>query len=247
MQSFLTPPPPPPPPLPPPLQGVAFLSVFFVVVSIISFCLRTSPDFRVPQILNQTTTTATGEVSFFILQRTRPQDGFFYVDIICNLWFFTELVVRFSVSIRKMEFLRSPVNIIDILALLSFLLDVILNRFLIQYVEYHSTYEYLNFFSVIRIMRLFKLTRHISGLKILIHTFKASAKELSLLVFFLFVFIVVFAALMFYAERFSSNPNNDFMSIPIGLWWAIVTMTTVGYGDMTPKTYPGKLLYPVLL
>uniref|UniRef100_A0A1I8IIL5 Ion_trans domain-containing protein n=1 Tax=Macrostomum lignano TaxID=282301 RepID=A0A1I8IIL5_9PLAT len=83
---------------------------------------------------------------------------------------------------------------------------------------------------------------HISGLKILIHTFKASAKELLLLVFFLIVFIVVFAALIYYAERIQYNPDNSFDSIPIGLWWAIVTMTTVGYGDMTPKTYAGMLV-----
>ena len=90
-------------------------------------------------------------------------------------------------------------------------------------------------------MRLFKLTRHISGLKILILTFKASAKELSLLVFFLVVFIAMFAALIYYAERFTKNESNDFTSIPNGLWWAICTMTTVGYGDMVPKTYPGIL------
>ena len=87
---------------------------------------------------------------------------------------------------------------------------------------------------------MFKLTRHISGLKILIYTFKASAKELLLLVFFLVVFIVIFAGMIFYAERFQDNPRNDFTSIPHGLWWASVTMTSVGYGDMTPKTVTGE-------
>ena len=102
--------------------------------------------------------------------------------------------------------------------------------------------EILEFFSIIRIMRLFKLTRHSPGLKILVHTFKASAHELSLLVFFLVLGIVVFASLVFYAERTQHNPTNDFDSIPVGLWWAIVTMTTVGYGDMVPKTYLGMFV-----
>lgn len=102
--------------------------------------------------------------------------------------------------------------------------------------------DILEFFSIIRIMRLFKLTRHSSGLKILIQTFRASAKELTLLVFFLVLGIVIFASLVYYAERIQTNPKNDFNSIPLGLWWALVTMTTVGYGDMTPKTYIGMFV-----
>jgi len=70
--------------------------------------------------------------------------------------------------------------------------------------------DILEFFSIIRILRLFKLTRHSPGLKILVHTFKASAKELALLVFFLVLGIVVFASLVYYAERLQTNPDNDF-------------------------------------
>lgn len=62
-------------------------------------------------------------------------------------------------------------------------------------------------FSIIRIMRLFKLTRHSPGLRILIHTFKASAKELTLLVFFLVLGIVFFASLAFYAEKLMVQSN----------------------------------------
>ena len=73
-----------------------------------------------------------------------------------------------------------------------------------------SNADILEFFSIIRILRLFKLTRHSPGLKILIHTFKASAKELTLLVFFLMLGIVIFASLVYYGERLQTNPHNDF-------------------------------------
>lgn len=102
------------------------------------------------------------------------------------------------------EFLKSPVNIIDFVATLSFYLDMIL--------VHEKKSDLLEFFSIIRILRLFKLTRHSPGLKILIHTFKASAKELGLLVFFLVLGIVVFASLVYYAERLQVpqfHPTNE--------------------------------------
>ena len=81
---------------------------------------------------------------------------------------------------------------------------------------------------VLRVLRLFKLTQHNTGLKILIQTFKASARELLLLLFFVFLGIILFAALIYYAERLEANEENDFASIPDGLWWAIITMCTTG-------------------
>ena len=129
-------------------------------------------------------------------------------------------------------------NVIDYIATISFYTDL----FLQQYVSHIKNADIFEFFSIIRILRLFKLTRHSSGLKILLQTFRASAKELMLLVFFLVLGIVIFASLVYYAERIQVNPANDFESIPLGLWWALVTMTTVGYGDMVPKTYLGMFV-----
>ncbi|VDL18305.1 unnamed protein product [Hymenolepis diminuta] len=266
---------------------VAFVSVFFIILSIISFCLKTAPSMRIPELLNRTieipveivTPTSYSSESYHLgeidsrieggnihtavhtrnprssvsissktkLSQThwmiettsiRAHSIFDYIEIICNIWFTFEISLRFLVAHSKLAFFRSAVNVIDLLALLSFYLDQLLARVL----KFKSEYEVLEFFSIVRIMRLFKLTRHYSGLKILIHTFRASLKELLLLVFFLGVFIIIFAALMYYAERFQHNPHNDFNSIPVGLWWAIVTMTTVGYGDMVPKTYLGMIV-----
>lgn len=146
--------------------------------------------------------------------------------------------VRFISSPSRWVFLRSSVNVIDYIATLSFYIDLVLQKF----ASHLENADILEFFSIIRIMRLFKLTRHSSGLKILIQTFRASAKELTLLVFFLVLGIVIFASLVYYAERIQANPHNDFNSIPLGLWWALVTMTTVGYGDMAPKTYIGMFV-----
>ncbi|XP_041360650.1 potassium voltage-gated channel protein Shaw-like isoform X2 [Gigantopelta aegis] len=217
-------------------KTTAVVSVFFIVISILSFCLKTHPEMRVPVLRNTTSRTADGNITWRLEKKSsEPHDAFFYIECASNAWFTFEIIIRFIVAPNKLDFLKAPVNIIDIVATLSFYLDFLLTKL-------EQENDMLEFFSIIRIMRLCKLTRHSAGLKILIHTFRASGKELILLVFFLVLGIVIFAALIYYAERIQYNPDNDFESIPVGLWWAIVTMTTVGYGDMAPKTYVGMFV-----
>lgn len=105
----------------------------------------------------------------------------------------TIIYLQKKVAPNMLNFIRSPVNIIDLVATLSFYTDICQ-----QMGQQAGLFEA---FSIIRILRLFKLTRHSPGLRILIHTFKASAKELTLLVFFLVLGIVVFASLAYYAEK----------------------------------------------
>lgn len=90
----------------------------------------------------------------------------------------------------------SPINAIDLIATMSFYMEFLAKPNL-----------YLELLSITRVLRLFKLTRHSLGLRILIHTFKASAKELALLVFFLVLGIVLFASLIFYVERLQVHFN----------------------------------------
>ncbi|XP_073827350.1 potassium voltage-gated channel shaker cognate w isoform X4 [Musca autumnalis] len=218
---------------------IGVVSVFFICISILSFCLKTHPDMRVPYVRNNSVQTANGSSGWFLEKtQTNAHIAFFYIECVCNAWFTFEILVRFISSPNKCDFIKSSVNIIDYIATLSFYIDLVLQRF----ASHLENADILEFFSIIRIMRLFKLTRHSSGLKILIQTFRASAKELTLLVFFLVLGIVIFASLVYYAERIQTNPHNDFNSIPLGLWWALVTMTTVGYGDMVPKTYIGMFV-----
>ncbi len=116
----------------------------------------------------------------------------------------------FQVSPNIIRFLKSPVNIIDFLATLSFYTDLIIQYTVAQSLKRSNILEFI---SIVRVLRLFKLTRHSRGLKVLIHTFKASAKELMLLVFFLVLGIVVFASLVYYAERLQVRILNNFLNI----------------------------------
>ncbi|TKR68041.1 hypothetical protein L596_024089 [Steinernema carpocapsae] len=93
---------------------------------------------------------------------------------------------------------------------------------------------------VMRVTRIFKLARYSSGLKSFGMTVRTSLPELSMLTLFLLTAIIFFATLIYFAER--DEPNTTFKSIPDSCWWAVVTMTTVGYGDYCPKTVLGKMI-----
>ncbi|KAF7262699.1 hypothetical protein EG68_00063 [Paragonimus skrjabini miyazakii] len=249
---------------------IALLSISCIILSILAYCLDTAPTLLTPYIHshlkdsdrtwpmtpntssdlspllikshhNKENRNTTLDQVYTLFRENRQQKNiiFIYIECICNLWFTVELLIRFTVTMNQCAFIKDPINLIDIAALLSFYIETCLYTLTSNKIP---ALPVVDFFSILRVMRLFKLTRHISGLKILILTFKASAKEFSLLIFFLGVFIVLFAALIYYAERLSINPHNDFTSIPIGLWWAIATMTTVGYGDMVPKSYAGMVV-----
>jgi len=94
---------------------------------------------------------------------------------------------------------------------------------------------------LVRVFRIFKLSRHSKGLQILGQTIRASMRELGLLIFFLMICVVLFSSAVYFAEA-GLDDQSHFRSIPDAFWWAVVTMTTVGYGDMRPVSAWGKLV-----
>uniref|UniRef100_A0AC35TGD1 BTB domain-containing protein n=1 Tax=Rhabditophanes sp. KR3021 TaxID=114890 RepID=A0AC35TGD1_9BILA len=218
-------------------KAISVVSVSFIILSIVSFCCKTHPSFRTSNLAVNTEETTSGFI-FIDKTNTEPLWIFSHIEYACNIWFTFEIIVRFIACPSKAKFFKSPLNIIDLIATLSFYLDAVLVRAIIS----DTPKDVAEFLSMIRILRLFKLTQHHKGLQILIHTFRASAKELFLLFFFLMLGVIIFASLIFFAEKTENNPKNQFTSIPVGLWYAIVTMTTIGYGDLTPNSSLGRVV-----
>ena len=103
------------------------------------------------------------------------------------------------------------------------------------------SFTVLRVIRLVRVFRIFKLSRHSKGLQILGQTIHASMRELGLLIFFLFICVILFSSAVYFAET-GGDRESDFLSIPHAFWWAVVTMTTVGYGDMHPIGEWGKLV-----
>ncbi|XP_046322178.1 LOW QUALITY PROTEIN: potassium voltage-gated channel subfamily C member 3 [Marmota monax] len=228
---------------------VAFASLFFILISITTFCLETHEGFI--HISNKTVTQASpipGAPPENITNVEVETEPFLtYVEGVCVVWFTFEFLMRITFCPDKVEFLKSSLNIIDCVAILPFYLEVGLSG-----LSSKAAKDVLGFLRVVRfvrILRIFKLTRHFVGLRVLGHTLRASTNEFLLLIIFLALGVLIFATMIYYAERIGADPDDIlgsnhtyFKNIPIGFWWAVVTMTTLGYGDMYPKTWSGMLV-----
>ena len=194
---------------------MAYTSMFLIMLSVIIFCLETMKEF------DQDAT----KLAFNIMEGC------------CVLFFSIELILRFVFCPSKKLFLKGIMNWIDFLAIIPFFVTCALTQGF-RY-DHNNEFNFLQSIRVIRVFRIIKLSKHSVGLQILGHTLKASFRELLLLIFFLVIGIVIFSSLVFYCEK--NEKDTSFTSIPTTFWWEVITMTTVGYGDMVPATVFGRV------
>ena len=203
----------------------AFASVFIIVISLVLFVIETLPEFA-----PRTTIETVDGVKKTTKMPSKHDTWLFYINTAVIVWFTVEFVLRFISCPSKLKFFIEVGSIIDFLSILPYYLALVLA----------SSGGGLAMLRVIRVLRVFKLARHSRGLQILGNTLKASFNELMMLAFFLAVMILIFGSCAYFAEY--EDEGTQFKSIPASFWWAIVTMTTVGYGDMYPKTFWGQMV-----
>ncbi|XP_073675254.1 A-type voltage-gated potassium channel KCND3 isoform X3 [Garra rufa] len=196
-----------------------YVTGFFIAISVITNVVETVPCGSMP---NQRDIPC-GE---------RYTEAFFCMDTACVMIFTVEYLMRLFAAPSRYRFMRSVMSIIDVVAILPYYIGLVMTN----NEDVSGAFVTLRVF---RVFRIFKFSRHSQGLRILGYTLKSCASELGFLLFSLTMAIIIFATVMFYAEKGSSS--SKFTSIPASFWYTIVTMTTLGYGDMVPKTIAGKI------
>ncbi|XP_004704819.1 potassium voltage-gated channel subfamily G member 4 [Echinops telfairi] len=174
----------------------------------------------------------------------------FVVETICVAWFSLEFCLRFVQAPNKCRFFRGPLNIIDILAISPYYVSLAVSDDEPRedsdrpggggsYLE--KVGLVLRVLRALRILYVMRLARHSLGLQTLGLTVRRCAREFGLLLLFLCVAVTLFSPLVYLAEN-ESGRVLEFTSIPASYWWAIISMTTVGYGDMVPCSVPGQMV-----
>ncbi len=169
---------------------------------------------------------------------TVPHPTLDLIDLTCYVFFTIEFIFRFVFCPNKKLFFTSGLNIIDLLTLIPFYLELVVHGISSKEQYKRSLIDALFVMRILRIFRIFRLIRHNKGLQVLVYTITASIKEIFLLIMFLMIGILIFASLIYYTD----HRNGEFKSIPDAFWWAAVTMTTVGYGDAVPQSDLGHVV-----
>ena len=138
----------------------------------------------------------------------------------------------------RLRYMVSPAALIDLLAILPsglFYLHVFVGIDL----------RMLRILRLLRFFRLFRLTAYTKATKLVVNVFKSRFNEL-MLAFILTIFLIIISSCMVYFAEHPAQPDS-FTSIPDTIYWAVVTLTTVGYGDMVPVTIVGKIFTVIIL
>lgn len=149
--------------------------------------------------------------------------------------FTVEYILRLIAVRKPLAYARSFLGIIDLLAIAPTWLALV-----IPGAHYFLTVRVLR---LLRIFRILKLTEYLAEAGVITSALRASRRKIFVFLFAVLTMVVLIGAMMYIIE----GPQHGFTDIPTSMYWAIVTLTTVGYGDLSPQTGFGKLLASVVM
>lgn len=160
---------------------------------------------------------------------------FMYIEWGFTLLFTIELALRLFCLERPWLYLKSFYGLVDLIAIVP--------AWLVLIIPGAQSLVLIRVLRTLRIFRILRLMEFVGEGQLLIDALKRSSRQIFLFFFSILVIVVLFAALMYAIE----SPEAGFTSIPMSIYWAIVSMTTVGYGDIVPMTSIGKAITVILM
>jgi voltage-gated potassium channel len=155
-------------------------------------------------------------------------------------WFFTilftiEYLLRIICIRRPEKYIFSFFGMVDLLSIIPTYLSLFIFGF--------QQLLVIRVLRILRVFRILKLLKFTSEAQVLMNSLKQSRHKIFVFFFFIFTVLIIFGSIMYLIE----GPENGFVSIPTGIYWAVVTLTTVGYGDVAPMTIPGRIVASMIM
>ena len=161
---------------------------------------------------------------------------FFYLEWMFTIFFTIEYMLRIYITKKALKnYVLSFYGIIDLLAILPTYLSLIVSGTHFMMV--------IRIFRLIRVFRILKLGRYVGATQVLKESFMNSRHKIAVFLEVIITIVVLMGSIMYLIE----GPENGFSSIPRGIYWAIVTLTTVGYGDIAPSTVAGQFIASAIM
>lgn len=181
-----------------------------------------------------------GSVAIVLLDSVAPIAQRFGSAFRIGEWIFTalftiEYLARLSCVERPLRYARSFYGVIDLLALLP--------TYLVAFEPSYGALIDVRVLRLLRVFRIFKLSRYSEEYRSLAMAMVASRRKITVFLGFVLLIVLVSGTLMYVVE----GPAHGFTSIPVAMYWAVSTMTTVGFGDLVPKTDVGRLIASVMM
>lgn len=161
---------------------------------------------------------------------------FFYLEWTFTIFFTIEYFLRIYITRNPFKnYIFSFYGIIDLLAILPTYLSLIVTGTQFMMV--------IRIFRLLRVFRILKLGRYVSATQVLRNSLMNSRHKIAVFLEIIVTIVILMGSIMYIIE----GPENGFTSIPRGIYWAIVTLTTVGYGDIAPHTVPGQFIASIIM
>ncbi|WP_374446501.1 ion transporter [Epilithonimonas sp.] len=160
---------------------------------------------------------------------------FYYAEFFITIIFTIEYILRIICIKDREEYIFSPLGIIDFLSIIPFYISLF-------FPVWHFV-AIIRILRILRIFRIFNLADYMHDGRFIVSALKHSSRKIYIFLLFMIIFIVIIGAMMYVVE----DGKSGFSSIPQSVYWAVVTITTVGYGDISPATPLGKLLSIIVM